>query len=590
MSRSASTARPRHTTTARLLRTPHPEVDESLAGYILRLAEANAYPSPSWVLSLAGLGSQPLGLGWRRLCGPNADYARLGRIARLSDSQLGKLTDPYRFASGCGRDPLLPDWGLPTSLVRFRHPQVCPTCLREAPYCRATWDFLPVTVCFAHRSLLVDSCHHCGKPLSWNRSHVAHCPCGGRLSDQLAPDLSDTQRHAGRLLAEALDGTAPGAPFLAPPGASSRARIFGVVCQILATVAEAIQDAAPPVEQGGRPTWQAAIEAAAEVFDDYPTGFRRVAANLLAMSAPHELARRFDRLAMTCGAVLWRVALDDMLLDGEGERLSRCWRPLAPRFLPVSKALSRYHLGGEDLDELVTSGRVTLYEIPGREPLVEEAVLAAIPPSLARSVRVDTATVLLEVDSDTAAALVGSGLMRSSESISGGVAHQRVTVDEVRNPRRLLASMAVPATTTLFDLLCRGELIRLTAAVAHLRIAGLDPAEWLQAIATGGVRAVAPEPLVAWEEGESLRPFAVYRNDLARYIAASGGDGAYIGSAESAAMRRARFLHVVDYIWERIRARNVRTAGPVGLATGWDLAAAASDVFARHAAVRRANG
>ena len=38
-----------------LLRTPAPYEDESLAGYILRLADSNYYESPNWILQLARL-------------------------------------------------------------------------------------------------------------------------------------------------------------------------------------------------------------------------------------------------------------------------------------------------------------------------------------------------------------------------------------------------------------------------------------------------------------------------------------------------------------------------------------------------------
>jgi hypothetical protein len=41
-----------------LLRTPTPYEDESLAGYILRLANKNYYESPNWILQLAGLKAQ----------------------------------------------------------------------------------------------------------------------------------------------------------------------------------------------------------------------------------------------------------------------------------------------------------------------------------------------------------------------------------------------------------------------------------------------------------------------------------------------------------------------------------------------------
>ena len=38
-----------------LLRTPPPYEDESLGGYLIRLAQSNYYDSPNWILRLAGL-------------------------------------------------------------------------------------------------------------------------------------------------------------------------------------------------------------------------------------------------------------------------------------------------------------------------------------------------------------------------------------------------------------------------------------------------------------------------------------------------------------------------------------------------------
>jgi hypothetical protein len=50
-----------------LLRSPAPQPDESLMGYILRLAESNCYETPKWILELAGLltcaGNGALGIG-----------------------------------------------------------------------------------------------------------------------------------------------------------------------------------------------------------------------------------------------------------------------------------------------------------------------------------------------------------------------------------------------------------------------------------------------------------------------------------------------------------------------------------------------
>jgi hypothetical protein len=67
---------------------------------------------------------------------------------------------------------------VPVTLVKFRHPKVCPACLQESNYCRKVWDLLPFTACDAHKLVLLDICPGCGLRVSWARNRVSLCHCG----------------------------------------------------------------------------------------------------------------------------------------------------------------------------------------------------------------------------------------------------------------------------------------------------------------------------------------------------------------------------------------------------------------------------
>lgn len=70
-----------------LLLRPAPLKGESLTSYVYRLARANHYPKPDWILDLAGISTQ-LNLDlvdW-------TVYRRLARHTLMSQEDIGRLT------------------------------------------------------------------------------------------------------------------------------------------------------------------------------------------------------------------------------------------------------------------------------------------------------------------------------------------------------------------------------------------------------------------------------------------------------------------------------------------------------------------
>ena len=85
------------------------------------------------------------------------------------------------------------------TMLRFRRPQVCPSCLREAGTCWATWDLSISVVCVRHNCFLQDLCTTCHAQIRWNRPAVewGHCKHFlGRIEGRecVSPDLIAAQR------------------------------------------------------------------------------------------------------------------------------------------------------------------------------------------------------------------------------------------------------------------------------------------------------------------------------------------------------------------------------------------------------------
>lgn len=166
---------------AKLLRHPKPFTDESIAGYFLRLAEANCYESVHWLLQLFKLrqngDKHPYIYGM-------ADLKTAAVMSSVREIVLKELAyKPINFSS----HTLIGNYEafgqiIPIFLIRSKEPKVCPKCLIENPYCRKVWELAAVTACPIHKCLLIETCPACNKKIDWNRHKVCECSCGFDLS------------------------------------------------------------------------------------------------------------------------------------------------------------------------------------------------------------------------------------------------------------------------------------------------------------------------------------------------------------------------------------------------------------------------
>lgn len=166
-----------------LVRTPSPYSNESLFGFVLRVAEANGYDTPRHVWSVAEI---PRGLEQA----PGFPVERLAAILGQSPESLRPIA--YRKRSDRRRsfkilDQLLGD-DLRDAPLRLKRSTICPRCASDGSYIEAFWDLTVAVACPTHKCVGLAACPVCAKPLSLIRPGLLECTCGASLAEaDLAP-------------------------------------------------------------------------------------------------------------------------------------------------------------------------------------------------------------------------------------------------------------------------------------------------------------------------------------------------------------------------------------------------------------------
>lgn len=203
-------------TRRKLLIRPDPKPDENLAGYLLRLTEANAYDSPSVILKLSGLIDSA---NWRSripsLATAQVDITPLARFIDKKPETVGGLI--YHPNSSSLEDVLLRVGRalVPADLMALQNPSICPSCLIEGLYHRQVWDIAPYTACNKHGIKLIDSCTACGQRLSWVRSKVSSCRCGSDFKGARPLIIDEQELVISRMVTECVEtGEIAGHPLI----------------------------------------------------------------------------------------------------------------------------------------------------------------------------------------------------------------------------------------------------------------------------------------------------------------------------------------------------------------------------------------
>jgi hypothetical protein len=179
-----------------------PKENESLVGLLMRAAESNGIKPASIISDVTGRAGKPPGVEHIEAlahvfgCDPMLLPPLLGFVTRKHGERRWHidghvLTKEY--------------------FIRSRSMAVCPHCLAEDSYLRATWELTPYVACPRHFCLLIDACPGCDHPLRWNRGSIAICDCGFDLREAKIRSASAAEMFPGWLIDSQL-GYFKGAP------------------------------------------------------------------------------------------------------------------------------------------------------------------------------------------------------------------------------------------------------------------------------------------------------------------------------------------------------------------------------------------
>ena len=161
-----------------------PEPDESPAGFILRVLDANGFRRVTQVEGASDV---------------EAAFDAFEPLASLADPRalFGMQEVEWWRRQPCA----LRTRGL--NVHSKRRLRACPMCLDEREVRLWAWDIPELTGCPRHGCWLEDECGSCGGAVTWSNARLAHCGrCGVRLGEA-TPRPADT---AALLLAEFLTG------------------------------------------------------------------------------------------------------------------------------------------------------------------------------------------------------------------------------------------------------------------------------------------------------------------------------------------------------------------------------------------------
>jgi len=178
-----------------------PIKDESLIGYLIRIAGLNAYESSAWPLRHVGLSyAKTKASTWR------SKLPELASILGQPLEAISNLAPLNTFEGNHSKVTLLNGEAVSRYFLKWPTKAICSLCARENGYLSSLWDLRFVTHCPRHGCKLRDACSECGKVVRFYRTSIDFCEC---LSAKAGGDSSISEAHIGllRLLSNKYSGT-----------------------------------------------------------------------------------------------------------------------------------------------------------------------------------------------------------------------------------------------------------------------------------------------------------------------------------------------------------------------------------------------
>src|SRR6266542_1593281 len=509
-----------------LLRTPAPQPDESLMGYILRLAESNYYEAPKCILDLAGLKMDNLRNGWRKLCDDRVDFTLFKQITRLSEEEVNEMK--HEIISDSDYEQCDAQWDVPINSLRFNRPMVCSDCLRENPYCRKFWDLPVVTVCPQHHSLLLNMCPDCREPITWNRKSVSRCRCGCDWREAISPELPPAQRQAMRLLMRSCGVSEDEQAMIQASATSFEKLSFGDLSRVMLCLARFVSIGEPwmdPSRMENR-VFHQALEEVAGILDDWPDKFHRLCERHLDTHSSRDLTSHLDRLADRPSLMFLRITMEEHWI-----KVSRRSFPsydLSPslRFIPVQESGKRMGLSREWVNFLVSTGRLrsaasvsdpqtTLIDAKSIDHLLRERI---------QILTTRTAAAELGITGKELFDLIAYGHLKIAGGPQiDGCPETVIDAESLLDLCRRVERISSPTSETAMGLLIRSEsdeLMRFDQVREQLQAKSLNFGRWLQAVIDGELIPFKLRPMLGYSfENVRLKRFAFRRDQIQQYVA-----------------------------------------------------------------------
>lgn len=184
---------------------PYPEKNESLSGYLLRLASWNGFVSINELLHAIGV-NKPKTRLWGLWKKEEIEDA-FKSLSIVLNRTIEVIADPFKVQSQRWMFSEL--YFLQELRVDF--PRICPECMKQEKTIDWRWNIASVARCNLHGALLVDHCPECHQPFDWGYrlfNGCSHCEFKWKTykSEIIASSLPLEQRlypkEDGSLVAE----------------------------------------------------------------------------------------------------------------------------------------------------------------------------------------------------------------------------------------------------------------------------------------------------------------------------------------------------------------------------------------------------
>jgi hypothetical protein len=465
--------------------------DESLPGFIMRLAERAHFPTAGDLAGMAGL-RQPTSAMSHDDIGPLADLigADIGTLEQLVYRPTGRQSH-FRFL-GCA---------LHLDLFRVGSRRFCPRCLAEKPYHRTLWDFVPMTACPDHGVRLVSKCPECSRPLGVQGAGVTRCRCGADFRSVHPEVVGDGEVEANRALRDLV--TLAAVPWLSPVlMAADRSDLLWATMRLGMFFTDWKRKGQPDALLAAGPDAAApVIIAATRVCQDWPVSLRGYLAERVhapkedtgrRYGAQHALGRQlyFWLSTMDSGPLKDAIAAEASVVMSEDPNLlyrthrsTLIAKPEDKELITIKEASGMLGARWSRVTKLMAAGVVagTVSEGSGVPVLIRREEIEALAREEAGSVDLKAAARALGISKPRTRSLVEAGVLTPFRGTAAGWATWAIPIEQIVELLEKASVVRRTATTKL------GRMLGFNSTAECLRRRGVEFPAFVSMVVDGKI-------------------------------------------------------------------------------------------------------